>query len=84
MSIIGRRKQYVEVLATHYIDGSTQPRKITLANGACFDISAVMHVRPTQNTGTGEIAIRYTVEINGQKTFLYNTNDRWFVQMKEI
>ena len=29
-----RRKQYVEVVATHYIDGSVRPQKIVLATGA--------------------------------------------------
>ena len=28
-----RRKQYVEVIATHYIDGSVRPQIIVLATG---------------------------------------------------
>lgn len=28
-----RRKQYVEVVATHYIDGGVRPQKIVLATG---------------------------------------------------
>ena len=33
MKDVARRKQYVEVVATHYIDGSVRPQKIVLATG---------------------------------------------------
>ena len=33
-----RRKQYVEVVATHYIDGSVRPQKIVLATGPVYEI----------------------------------------------
>lgn len=37
----GRRKQYVEVLATHYIDGTVRPQSIVFAAGDIFDIEEV-------------------------------------------
>ena len=36
MKECARRKQYVEVVVTHCIDGSVQPQKILLANGPAF------------------------------------------------
>ena len=33
MKDVARRKQYVEVVAIHYIDGSVRPQKIVLATG---------------------------------------------------
>ena len=33
-----RRKQYVEVVATHYIDGGVRPQKIVLATGQVYDV----------------------------------------------
>ena len=38
MKEYARRKQYVEVVATHYIDGSVRPQKIVLATGPVFEI----------------------------------------------
>ena len=38
MKECARRKQYVEVVATHYIDGSVRPQKIVLATGPVFEI----------------------------------------------
>ena len=38
MKDVARRKQYVEVVATHYIDGSVRPQKIILATGPVYEI----------------------------------------------
>ena len=38
MKDFARRKQYVEVVATHYIDGSVRPQKIILATGPVYEI----------------------------------------------
>ena len=38
MKECARRKQYVEVVATHCIDGSVRPQKIVLATGPVFEI----------------------------------------------
>ena len=38
MKDVARRKQYVEVVATHYIDGSVRPQKIVLATGPVYEI----------------------------------------------
>lgn len=83
MNTLGRRKQYVEVLAIHAIDGSTHPQKITLADGACFDIDEVKNVCHPMTLKIGEAAIRYTIKIGTNETFLYNDADRWYVEMKE-
>ena len=78
-----KRKQYVEVLATHHIDGSIRPRTIILADGPIFDIDEVKHVTRAKTKMTGEVALRYTVKIKNQETYLFQDDDRWFVEMKE-
>lgn len=78
-----RRKQYVEVLATHYIDGSVRPRTIIMANGPAFSIDEVKHVTRAKTMRTGEVALRYTVKIGKRETFLFCDDGRWFVEMKE-
>ncbi len=77
------RKQYVEVLATHHIDGEVRPRRIVMADGHVYDIDDVKHVCRAATRRTGEVALRYTVRIRGRETYLFEDGGRWFVEMKE-
>ena len=82
MKECARRKQYVEVVATHYIDGSVHPQKILLANGPAFEIEESREAAPSKAPTTGELARRYVVKIKGKEAYLYETSGRWFVEMK--
>ena len=82
MKIYARRKQYVEVVATHYIDGSVRPQKIVLATGPVYEIEDSREAAPGKAHTTGELARRYVVKIKGKETYLYETGGRWFVEMK--
>ena len=53
-----RRKQYVAVVATHYIDGSVRPQKIVLATGPVYEIQDSREAAPGKAHTTGEIARR--------------------------
>ena len=77
-----RRKQYVEVVATHYIDGAIRPQKIVLATGPVYEIEDSREAAPGKAHSTGELARRYIVKIKGKETCLYETGGRWFVEMK--
>lgn len=79
----GRRKQYVEVLATHYIDGTVRPQSITFAAGNVYDIDEVKG-RPcrVKDNFSHEMAMQYTVVIRGKETQLFEDGGRWFVRMK--
>lgn len=77
-----RRKQYVEVVATHYIDGAVRPQKIVLATGPVYEIEDSREAAPGRAHSTGELARRYIVKIKGKETCLYETGGRWFVEMK--
>ena len=61
MKECARRKQYVEVVATHYIDGSVRPQKIVLATGPVFDIEDSREAAPGKACITGELARRFMV-----------------------
>ena len=76
-----RRKQYVEVVATHYIDGSVRPQKIVLATGPVYEIEDSREAAPGKAHTTGELARRYVVKIKGKETYLYRDGERWFVEM---
>ena len=77
-----RRKQYVEVVATHYIDGSVRPQKIVLATGQVYDVEDSREASKGKAPTTGEVARRYLVKIKGKETCLYEASGRWFVEMK--
>lgn len=79
----GRPKRYVEVLATHRIDGSVRPQQITLAAEGTYPIEEVKSVRPCKDLITHEYAKEYTIVVHGQVTQLYEDDGRWWVKMKE-
>ena len=75
-------KQYVEVVATHYIDGAVRPQKIVLATGPVYEIEDSREAAAGKAHSTGELARRYIVKIKGKETCLYETGGRCFVEMK--
>ena len=75
-------KQYVEVVATHYIDGAVRPQKIVLATGPVYEIEDSREAAAGKAHSTGELARRDIVKIKGKETCLYETGGRWFVEMK--
>ncbi len=77
-----RRKQYVEVVATHRVDGSVRPQSILLTNGPVYNIEQVKGVKLTNFYTSHEIAKEYTVIIHNRQTRLYEDDGRWFVLMK--
>lgn len=78
-----RRKQYVEVLATHQIDGTVRPRTIIMADGTAFEIEEVKSVARAKARCSREVVLCYTIKVRGRETHLNNDDDRWFVEMKE-
>ena len=77
-----RRKQYVEVIATHHIDGSVRPQQIIFSAGPIYDVEDVKGVKKVKTLSTLEIANRYTVQVKGKETFLYEDCGKWFVEMR--
>lgn len=78
-----RRKQYVEVVAEHKVDGSVIPRTVVLVNGPQFQVELYRDPAVTEASGGRERHITYPIRANGVKTFLYEENGRWYVLMKE-
>jgi len=83
MHTSSRRKQYVEVLATHYIDGGVRPRTIIFADGKTFEIEEVKGSVRAKTGRAGEIVLRYHIVIRGKETYLYCDCGRYFVEMRE-
>jgi len=83
MQDCSRRKQYVEVLVRHGIDGTVQPKTIVMANGPSYKIDRVKGISRAKTPHPGEAVLRYTILIGSHETYLYEDNGRFYVEIKE-
>ena len=77
-----RVKEYVDILLAISADGFIRPVKLRLPNDEVYTIDRVIDVRRAASTKVGGTGIRYTVEILGQRTFIFEDEGRWFVEAK--
>ena len=84
-------KVYVSVFVEHRSDGTMLPREIIWEDGQKYEIDRVIDIRPAYAAKAGGQGDRYTIQVNGARTYLYferstnltgNTIGRWFVERK--
>ena len=76
-------KVYVAVKADFAADGTRFPRIITWEDGEKYEIDRVIQKCRAASTKVGGTGIRYTVQICGKPTFLFDEeNGKWFVEAK--
>lgn len=84
-------KVYVNVFVEHTTEGLMLPRTIVWEDGLKYDIDRVIDIRPAYAAKAGGQGDRYTIQVNGARTYLYferssNPTDtkigRWFVERK--
>lgn len=63
-------------------DGNIRPLNITWEDDTVFEIDLVRSVCRAASTKVGGLGMRYTVVIEGQETFLFHEEDKWFVEAK--
>ena len=92
----GRRKQFVEVVAEHKLDGGTYPVTIILADGRRYDVElardpfssdedeGTLTVYPIRVRGKQDRQSRTESAKNTDKdgTYLFECANRWYVLMK--
>lgn len=76
------RKVFVDVVVLKYRDGKSRPLKIQWEDGTIYIIERLLNRCSIFSRQTGGGSIRYTVQINGKETFLYEEDGRWFVEAK--
>ena len=76
-------KQPVAVSVIVEKDGRVFPRKFLWKDGHTYKIDRITRVERAASTKVGGCGIRYTVMICGKETYLFNEDDRWFVEAKE-
>lgn len=85
-------KVYVAVKADFRDDGIMLPREITWEDGTNYPIDRVTDIRQAAAMKAGGQGDRYTVMIDGKKTYLFfersanltgNNIGRWFVERRQ-
>ena len=84
-------KVYVSVTVDFSPEGVMLPRMIVWEDGMKYDVDRVIDIRPAYAAKAGGQGDRYTIQVNGQRTYLYferstnlggNVIGRWFVERK--
>jgi len=84
-------KVYVAVIVSFAEDGKLFPRRLRWEDGQEYSIDKVIDVRPAAALKSGGQGDRYTVQVNGNRSYLFferSTNKsgpilgRWFVERK--
>ena len=82
--MVKHRKVYVAVNIDVDINGQIRPRYIRWEDGHIYEIDRLKQRIRAASTKVGGCGIRYTVMICGKATYLFNEDERWFVEAKEV
>ena len=63
-------------------EGDKRPQSIKFEDGITYTIDRLKQRTRAAATKVGGTGIRYTVVINGIETYLFEDDDRWFVEAK--
>lgn len=77
------RKTYVSVNVDIDEDGTIRPRMIRWNGGHSYRIERVLYKCRASSNEVGGGGIRYTVQISGRETYLFNEGSKWFVEAKQ-
>ncbi len=77
-------KVYVEVVLRTDCEGQIRPLSITWEDGEVYEIDLLRHTCRAASTKAGGCGIRYTVVIGGRETYLFQEEERWFVERRHI
>jgi hypothetical protein len=78
------RKAYVSVNLDVDQEGVFYPRFIRWENGLIFQIDQILYKCRAASKKVGGGGIRYTVQIRGRESYLFQEGSKWFVEAKEI
>lgn len=78
------RKVYVPVNLDVDAEGNIRPRLIRWIDGRVYEIDRLKHKCRAASTKVGGCGIRYTVMIGGHESFLFNEDEKWFIEPENI
>lgn len=77
------RKVYVGVTVHYDEAGRVRPLCIEWEDGRVYEVDRVLDVRRAPSLKVGGIGTRYTCRIQGKATFLFEEENRWYVESKQ-
>lgn len=77
------RKVFVTVTVRYDEAGGVRPLSIEWKDGRIYQIDRLLDVRRAASLKVGGSGIRYTCKISGQHTYLFEDENRWYVEAKE-
>jgi hypothetical protein len=75
-------KKYVDVIVRCYPDGKIIPLAVYWDEGRLYEIDRVLDIRPAASLKAGGAGIRYTCRIMGHQTYIWQEENKWFVEAK--
>ena len=76
------RRVYVDVIVKNNKDGTKRPLYLIWEDGQRFEIDRVKQICRAAARKAGGTGIRYTIVINGKETYIFEDDNRWFVEAK--
>lgn len=78
------RKVFVSVLVQHGNDGKKVPPSIAFEDGKKYEVDRLIERRRAAASKVGGTGIRYTIRICDHQTFLFEDEDMWFVEARNL
>ena len=75
-------KIYVAVTLKTNTEGVNRPLTIEWNDGHIYEIDKVRNIVRAASTKVGGCGIRYTISVLGKETYLFQEDNRWFVEAK--
>ena len=76
------KKVYGDVVLLQDKYGKCRPLRIQWEDGTVYSVERLINRCRACSRAVGGGQMRYTIQIHGRETFLYEDNGRWFVEAK--
>lgn len=76
------RKVFVGVTVKYNKAGQARPLSIEWEDGRVYEVDRVLDIRRAASLKVGGCGMRYTCRILGKETYLFEEENRWFVEAK--
>lgn len=77
------RKVYVSVVVRINEAGEVRPLSIEFEDGCIYEVDRLIACKRAASRQVGGGGMRYTCRIRGRETYLFEDENRWFVEAKD-
>jgi len=77
-------KVVVKVVVSIATDRTKTPISLTFEDGKEYCIDRICGRQRAEATKVGGTGIRYTIMVRGRQTYLFEDDDQWFVEAKNL